>query len=107
MLDFYRLVSLVPETDCLISSELSEFDNNNNSNNNNNQLMNGTVDSGDISADSSSSASSVRSSLGELLLPCLDLIDIIQLGVDIRIASPRRTQKRQIFQSKVSYSLLF
>ncbi|CAH8862246.1 unnamed protein product [Trichobilharzia szidati] len=96
MLDFYRLVSLVPETDCLISSELSEFDNNN-------QLMNGTLDSGDISADSSlssASSSSVRSSLGELLLPCLDLIDATQLGVDIRIASPRRTQKRQIFQSK-------
>ncbi|CAH8577336.1 unnamed protein product [Heterobilharzia americana] len=53
MLDFYRLVSLVPETDCLISSDLSVY-----------------------------------------------LVDVTRLAVDVRIASPVRTQKRQIFQSK-------
>ncbi|CAH8599276.1 unnamed protein product [Schistosoma curassoni] len=94
MLNFYRLVSLVPETDCLISSKLSEFDNTNQStinhnldaNNNNNELIND---------------SSIRpSTLGELLIPCLDLIDTIQLSADIRLASIQQIQKRQIFQSK-------
>ncbi|CAH8599132.1 unnamed protein product [Schistosoma margrebowiei] len=89
MLNFYRLVSLVPETDCLISSKLSEFDNTNHNldaNNNNNELIND---------------SSIRpSTLGELLIPCLDLIDTIQLSADIRLASIQQIQKRQIFQSK-------
>ncbi|CAH8597224.1 unnamed protein product [Schistosoma bovis] len=93
MLNFYRLVSLVPETDCLISSKLSEFDNTNQSTinhnldaNNNNELIND---------------SSIRpSTLGELLIPCLDLIDTIQLSADIRLASIQQIQKRQIFQSK-------
>ncbi|CAI2731629.1 unnamed protein product [Schistosoma spindalis] len=103
MLNFYRLVSLVPETDCLISSKLSEFDNinqstinhnldanmnnnNNNNNSNNNEIIND---------------SSIRpSTLGELLIPCLDLIDTIQLSADIRLASIQQIQKRQIFQSK-------
>ncbi|VDP78023.1 unnamed protein product, partial [Schistosoma mattheei] len=93
MLNFYRLVSLVPETDCLISSKLSEFDNTNqpiiNHNldaNNNTELIND---------------SSIRpSTLGELLIPCLDLIDTIQLSADIRLASIQQIQKRQIFQSK-------
>lgn len=100
MLNFYRLVSLVPETDCLISSKLSEFDNTNQStinhnldanNNNNNELIND---------------SSIRpSTLGELLIPCLDLIDTIQLSADIRLASIQQIQKRQIFQSKVNIYL--
>lgn len=91
MLNFYRLVSLVPETDCLISSKLSEFDNTNhnldtNIINNNNEVIN---------------ESSIRpSTLGELLIPCLDLIDTIQLSADIRLASIQQIQKRQIFQSK-------
>ncbi|CAH8608637.1 unnamed protein product [Schistosoma haematobium] len=93
MLNFYRLVSLVPETDCLISSKLSEFDNTNQSiinhnldANNNTELIND---------------SSIRpSTLGELLIPCLDLIDTIQLSADIRLASIQQIQKHQIFQSK-------
>ncbi|KAK4468191.1 hypothetical protein MN116_008351 [Schistosoma mekongi] len=94
MLNFYRLVSLVPESDCLISSNLFELDKNQTTNdhliiNNNNPDDNDTTND-----------SSVRASLGELLLPCLDLIDTLQLGADIRLASSRQIQKRQIFQSK-------
>ncbi|CAH8606098.1 unnamed protein product [Heterobilharzia americana] len=85
MLDFYRLVSLVPETDCLISSDLSVCEN---------DQMNSNLDCEETLD------TSVRSTLGELLLPCLDLVDVTRLAVDVRIASPIRTQKRQIFQSK-------
>ncbi|CAH8534718.1 unnamed protein product [Schistosoma turkestanicum] len=101
MLNFYRLISLVPETDCLLSSRLIE------STTINQSMFNSHVDTdtvhhnNDNTNNNDNNHSSVQSSsLSELLLPCFDFIDAIQLMADIRLASLSQIKKRQLFQSK-------
>ncbi|CAL8088278.1 unnamed protein product [Calicophoron daubneyi] len=93
MLNFYRLVSLVPEADCVAASDFSPKA----TSNDGDQQSPG--DLGDAEGPVAS-GSVERCLLGRLLLPCTDLVDTVYLGADVRIASPTRAQARRIFQQK-------
>ncbi|OON16492.1 tRNA binding domain protein, partial [Opisthorchis viverrini] len=85
MLEFYRLVSLVPESDCAAASDcptsVAEQQENDTSTN-----------------DPSADGGSARCALGQLLMPCTDLVDTVYLRAHVRLASADRVRKRHLFE---------
>ncbi|TGZ48472.1 hypothetical protein CRM22_010972 [Opisthorchis felineus] len=85
MLEFYRLVSLVPESDCAAASDcptsVAEQQEDDTSTN-----------------DPPSDGGSARCALGQLLMPCTDLVDTVYLRAHVRLASADRVRKRCLFE---------
>ncbi|KAF6768245.1 hypothetical protein AHF37_09746 [Paragonimus kellicotti] len=88
MLEFYRLVSLVSELDCALASDCPTT-----------ESMDESVTVADHPDDSVHTGSG-RFSLGQLLMPCTDLVDTAYLGAIIRVSSPERARKRSMFDQK-------
>lgn len=88
MLDFYRMVSLVPEQEAAICSGMSPA-----------SLQDSTDDTQTKVTTTISGGGGLN--LGCLLLPCLNLLDSFHLGADIRLASPQQTERRRIFAEQV------
>ncbi|CAH8648441.1 unnamed protein product [Dicrocoelium dendriticum] len=88
MLDFYRLVSLVPESDCIAASDSSGID------------AAADANGAPVESKLGTQAGAGRVSLGQLILPCNDLVDTIYLGAHVRVASQERSQKRRVFEQR-------
>ncbi|KAF8566308.1 Tyrosyl-tRNA synthetase cytoplasmic, partial [Paragonimus westermani] len=88
MLEFYRLVSLVSELDCAFGSDCPMA-----------ESVDESVTVADLPDDSMHTGSG-RFSLGQLLMPCTDLVDTAYLGAIVRVSSPERARKRSMFDQK-------
>ncbi|THD27047.1 Tyrosyl-tRNA synthetase cytoplasmic [Fasciola hepatica] len=84
MLDFYRIVSLVPEADCYQATDYAPD----------------TLTDPEDGAADSTEVGTARFSLGKLLMPCADLVDTVYLGADLRVSGPTRCAKRRIFDDR-------
>ncbi|VEL20201.1 unnamed protein product [Protopolystoma xenopodis] len=81
------MVSLAPESSCAVAAGISEL-------------------SSDLVSSGPGQSLANTASLGRLLLPCLDLINLVRLGADVRVSGRVSAVRRDVFTRSVSSALI-